>query len=170
MHPKVLIGIAFALMALVAFNLSNPTMHSDLGSSFNAWYSRVAPELEPGVDLKDGALTLKVSVLLKDPSRGATPSVWELPSRSLLDATDRENTARVLQLIRESGVFSLAPLRNPASVESLVSFSVKDADRLFEISVPLDAARNNIQVMNLLKLLDIYASSTETPDVTPARL
>ena len=157
-------------MALVAFNLGSPTIQNNLQSSFNEWYQGVAEKLSPTADLKETDLTLQISIVVKDPSRGVTPSAWQLPVRSLLDPTDRENTGRVLQLLRESGIFGLSSVRDQANAPSLMSVSVKDAQKQFETAVSLDTVRENIQLLNLIKLLEVYSATPTSSEVSPARL
>lgn len=169
-NPRLLIGTALTLMALIAFNLGRPGLKSDLLTSFNQWYEGAATKLSPSAELRETDLSLKVSVTLKDPAHTPPVAVWDLPSKSLLDSTERENTARVLQLIRESGVFGLSPARNPAQNAAIVSFSVREGDRVFETTVPMESVRENIQLMNLLKLLEVYSNTPSDSEVTPTRL
>jgi hypothetical protein len=170
LKPKFLVAALFTLMALVAFNLGSPTIQNNLQTSFNEWYQGVADKLSPTADLKETDLTLQISIVVKDPSRGATPSAWQLPTRSLLDPTDRENTGRVLQLLRESGIFGLSGVRDQANAPSVMSVSVKDAQKQFEIAIPLDAVQENIQLLNLLKLLEVYSNTPSASEVLPERL
>lgn len=169
-NPRIIVAVILTAMALIAFNLSRPTLRSDLLTSFNDWYQGAALKLSPNAELKDADLSLKISVTLKDPSRTPNVSLWELPAKSLLDLTERESTARVLQLIRESGVFGLNPVRNPTAETPFVSVVVKDGEQSFETAVSLEAVRENIQLMNLLKLLEVYSNSPSTSDVSPSRL
>jgi hypothetical protein len=169
-NPRIIIGVVLTVMALIAFNLGRPGLKSDLLTSFNNWYEATALKLSPESELKEADLTLKVSVTLRDPSHAPPVSVWELPQKSLLDVSERENTSRVLQLIRESGVFGLTPLRNPPLNVPHVSVVVKEGERVFETAVPLESVRENIQLMNLLKLLDVYSRSPATSEVAPTRL
>jgi hypothetical protein len=169
-NPRILVAAILTAMALIAFNLSRPTLKSDLLASFNDWYQGASLKLSPTAELKDADLSLKISVTLKDPSHTPNVSVWELPAKSLLDPAERESTARVLQLIRESGVFGLKPVRNPTAETPLVAVIVKDGERSFETTVSLEAVRENIQLMNLLKLLEVYSNSPSTSDVSPSRL
>jgi hypothetical protein len=170
-NPRILVGVALTAMALIAFNLGRPPgLKSDLLTSFNSWYEGTALKLTPDAELKDAGLSLKVLVTLKDPSDSPPVSTWELPATSLLDLAERENTARVLQLIRESGVFGLTSLRNPTATTPHVSFVVQEGERVFETAISLDVVRENIQLMNLLKLLEVYSSTPAASNVDPTRL
>jgi len=157
-------------MALIAFNLSHPTLKNDLLTSFNEWYQGVSAQLSSAADPQQTTLALKVSVTLSDPTIGGAPAVWTLPSRSLLESTDRDNTARVLQLIRESGIFGFSPIRGGSTKEPFVAVSVRDEQRQFEITIPLDQAQKSIQLQNLLKLMDLYSHAPLSSTVEPARL
>lgn len=167
---KRLVAIAFMVMAIVAFNLSRPSLKNDLLTSFNEWYQGASPLLQAPNDSKQADLSLKISISLSSRAGGNKPSVWSLPARSLLEPEDRENTARILQLIRESGVFGLRPVSENAGHKDSIHFSIKDGEQQFEISVPFEEVENNIQVKNLLKLLDVYANTPPPSDVEPARL
>lgn len=165
-----LVAIGFTVMALIAFNLSHPTLKNDLLTSFNEWYQGISPKLTSATDPQQADLSLRVSVTLSDPSIGGAPAVWTLPTRSLLESTDRDNTARVLQLIRESGIFGLSPMPSSAKKGPSVAVSVRDEQRQFEITIPLDQAQKNIQLQNLMKLMDLYSHAPSTSTVEPARL
>jgi hypothetical protein len=168
--PKYLIGIVLAIMAIVAFNLGQPGIETDTAAAFNKWYQSTAPKLSASGDLSESAVTLRIAVTARGPNSGDMPTVWQLPRSSLRDAQERENTSRVLQLIRESGVFGFTPLRNTSGAAYFITFSIKDDLDNFEITVPYRTVEGNIQLQNLLKLLDVYSSQTGTPHVEPARL
>jgi hypothetical protein len=165
-----LVVLGFMVMAIIAFNLSNPTLKNNLVTSFNEWYEGTSQQFQPNADPKAADLSLRISVTLSDPALGVTPSTWALPARSLLEAEDRENTARILQLIRESGVFGLPSIRSGSRSTPSLAVSVKDNRRQFEITIPLEEAQNNIQLQNLMKLMDLYTHTPATPNVEPARL
>jgi hypothetical protein len=170
LKPKALVAALLTLMAVVAFNLSQPRLDSERGVQFNSWYEAAAIKLAPSTDPKDADLRLSISITVRDPARGPAPTTWNLPAQSLLDIDDRDNTARILQLIKESGVFNLRPLSNPAKESSVLTISVKDQEHQFETALPLRSAEDNIQLRNLLKLLEVYASTPLSTEVTPHRL
>jgi hypothetical protein len=170
LNIKWLVAFGFVLMAIIAFNLSNPTLKRDLVTSFNDWYQTTSQGLHPNADPKAADLSLSIAVTLSDPSLATTPATWTLPTRSLLDSQDRDNTARILQLIKESGVFGLNPVRRGSRSAPSLAISVKDTTRQFEITIPLAEAQNNIQLQNLMKLMDLYTHTPPTPNVEPARL
>lgn len=157
-------------MAVVAFNIGQPGIETNTAAAFNAWYQATAPKLTPSSEFNESTLPLRITVTVTHSTSRDTPTVWNVPLTSLRDPQERENTGRVLQLIRESGIFGFTPLRNPTSVSSLITVSIRDGDAQFETSVPFRAVEGNIQLQNLLKLLDIYATQTGTPHVEPARL
>jgi hypothetical protein len=51
-----------------------------------------------------------------------------------------------------------------------MSVSVKDAQKQFETAVSLDTVRENIQLLNLIKLLEVYSATPTSSEVSPARL
>jgi hypothetical protein len=164
---RLVIGVVLTLMALVAFNLSRPGLHRDLHASFNHWCQGAVTRLAPGNELKDSDLALKIVVTLKDAANGSRHSIWNLPLRSILDPEERDNIARILQLIKESSVFGMSPLKDPSLAQSVLTISVKEGENVFETAVSLESVRGNIQLMNLIKLLEVYASATpEAPNVS----
>lgn len=170
LKPKFLVAALLTVMAIVAFNLSQPRLHSEQGAQFNLWYETAVVKLAPSTDPKDADLRLSISITVRDPAQAPNPTTWNLPAQSLLDINDRDNTARILQLIKESGVFDLSPLSSPAKETSVLTIVVKDQERHFETALPLRAAQDNIQLRNLLKLLEVYAASPPRTEVTPHRL
>lgn len=157
-------------MALIAFNLGQPGIQTDTASAFNKWYQTAAAQLAQAGDAQGSHLSLRLTVTVQEPVRGDSPTVWNLPTTSLNYPEERENIARALQLIRESGVFGFAPLRNPTASASLLALRVHDATQHFEIVVPLQVVEESIQLQNLLKLLEIYSMRKDTHQVEPARL
>ena len=169
-NPKYLLGSILAVMAVIAFNIGQPGIETNTAAAFNAWYQATAPKLSPSGDFNESDLPLRITVTLTNSTLRDTPTVWNVPLASLRDPQERENAGRVLQLIRESGIFGFTPLRNPTSVSSVITLSIRDGDEQFETSVPFRTVEGNIQLQNLLKLLDIYSTQTGTPHVEPARL
>jgi hypothetical protein len=175
-RPKYLLGILFAAMALVAFNLGQPGIERDTASAFNKWYQATAAKVSQTGESENSPLSMRVTITLKGPGQTNQPSVWNLPEVAPGDQNDRENTTRALQLISESGVFGFSPLKNPSSETPSLSLTVKDLNdnetpQQFEITIPFSAVEENIQLRNLLKLLEVYSTQKDlTPVVEPARL
>lgn len=154
---------------LIAFNLTHVRIESNLLSSFDTWYKRAAATLATTSAHQETDQSLKVVITLHSPQTQSGSATWTLPRASLLDASDRENTARILQLISESRIFGVRPLRNESSERPSLAISVTDSQQQFQITVPLEDIQDNIQIQNLLKLIDVY-SHTEPTSVEPARL
>jgi hypothetical protein len=174
-RPKYLLGVLFAAMALVAFNLGQPGIERDTASAFNKWYQNTSTKLTQTQDSNNPGLSLGITITLKGPGQLNPPNVWNLPETSLSDPNERENTIRALQLVSESGIFGFAPLRNPSPDTPSLSLTVKDtsdteAPQKFEIVIPFSAVEENIQLRNLLKLLEIHSTQQDITQVEPARL
>lgn len=163
-----IIGLCVAI--LIAFNLTHIRIESNLLSSFESWYQHASQTLTASAPLKEADQSLKVTITLNSPQHSATSSTWTLPRTSLLDASERESTSRILQLINESKVFGLRPLRGDASSQPSLTILVKDSQREFQIAVSLEDIQDNIQIQNLLKLIDVYSHSEPSTSVEPARL
>jgi hypothetical protein len=170
LNLKFLVTIIFGIMALVAFNLGQPGIQTDNAIAFNSWYDEASSRFLPNSELSDADLALRIQVTAKDPSLGETPSVWSFPNNSLREPDEREDTGRVLQLIRESNIFGFAPLKDPLNAKSALSISIKDGDQSFDTTVPYNITESNIQLKNLLKLLEVFSAKTPAADLEPARL
>jgi hypothetical protein len=167
---KYLIGTVLALMALVAFNLGRPRIETDTAAEFNSWYKLTAEKLNQTKDVQRSDLAVQVRITLREPTHGDTPTVWLIPSTSLADTAEREATSRVLQLIRESGVFGLPSTKIASDAPSSISINLKDANQQFEITLPYHVVENNIRLQNLLTFLQVYSAQRNTPSIEPARL
>ena len=113
----------------------------------------------------------KTTVTIGLSGRPTPPSTftWTLPARSLAEASDRENTARVLQLLSESEVFSVRPVTSPKEGVSYLSISVREGEQKFETTVPAEEVERRIQLQNLLKLLDIFSKAAPPLAIEPSR-
>jgi hypothetical protein len=163
-------------MALVAFNLGRPGIETDTAAAFNAWYKVISERLSQTgegqhSDLEHHSdLAVQVRISLREPTRGNTPTVWTIPATSLSDPAERDSTSRVLQLIREAGVFGLSPRKGGSDAPSSISFSIKDAGQQFDITLPYTIVESSIQLQNLLTFLEVYSNHRSTPSIEPARL
>lgn len=160
---------AIAILALLVFNLTGPGLQSDLLVSFNQWYDSSGSALAVADPSTLGSRKLSVTVTVTGRPAAPSSKSWTLPARSLTEGPDRDSTARVLQLIRESGVFGLRPLRNAAGDTPSVSIAVRDGEKLFETTVAARDVDRNIQLQNLLKLLDVMSISGGEPAIQPER-
>lgn len=169
LSSQALLTAAVAIIAVALFNLSRPSPESDLLVGFNTWYKQTAPLL----DRSDAAAlaNVKLTVTIGLSGRPTPPSTftWTLPARSLAEASDRENTARVLQLLSESEVFSVRPVTSPKEGVSYLSISVREGEQKFETTVPAEEVERRIQLQNLLKLLDIFSKAAPPLAIEPSR-
>ncbi len=163
-----IIGVCVAI--LVVFNLTNIRLESDLLSSFDTWYAHTSKVLASTSLPKETDQSLKVVITLNSPQTQPAPATWTLPRVSLLDPSDRENTARILQLLSESRVFGLRPQRGDGTHDPSLAISVADNQQQFQITVALEDIQDNIQIQNLLKLVDVYSHSEPPASLEPARL
>lgn len=162
--------IGLCATILIAFNLTHIRIESDLLSSFESWYQHASKVLATTSTLKETDQSLKVSITLNSPQTRSTPATWTLPRTSLLDASERENTARILQLLSESKVFGLRPLSGDAADQPSLAIAVSDSHQQFQITVSLEDIQDNIQIQNLLKLIDVYSHTEPSTSLEPARL
>lgn len=163
-----IIGVCVAIM--IAFNLTHVRIESNLLSSFDTWYAHASKSLASVSPAKETDQSLKVVITLNSPQTQAAPATWTLPRTSLLDAGDRENTGRILQLISESRIFGLRPVRGEAASQPSLAVSVTDNQQQFQITVSLEDIQDNIQIQNLLKLVDVYSHAELPASVEPSRL
>jgi len=163
---------AVALLAVVVFNLTRRPLPTDLAVDFNRWYEATSPILAEQVPSDPAALAnLKLSVTIQLTGRSTLPSTlsWTLPVRSLGENEDRSNTARALQLVRESEVFGMAPVASLKEGGSYLVISIRDGEKQFDTTIPAAAAEKSIQLQNLLKLLDIFSKSGSASPIDPSR-
>jgi hypothetical protein len=153
-----------ASAALIAFNTLSYNLESEQLASFNEWYPHAASALESDSSENAGKSKLQVTIQIEG---GLRSSTWKFPSRTLADASDRAQTSRVLQLLKESKVFGIPQISRKK--DSQVTITVSDESGSFSTTIEGDAVQNNIQLQNLLKLLEVYTATPEQP-VNPAQL
>jgi hypothetical protein len=161
---KTAITALVAIAGLIAFNSLYYKLETEQLAAFNEWHPTTQTMLQSENGEQASKSKLQITIRLKS---GEQTSQWSFPTQSLANAEDRERTARILQLISESKVFGL-PSSSSKSGESL-SIGVSDAATSFSTTISGDAIKENIQLQNLLKLLEVY-SSTPTQPVNPAQL
>ncbi len=169
--PKYIVAAILAVMALVAFNVGRPGIENETAAAFNSWYKVISDKLtQPGAG-QDSSLVVQVTISIRDNSTRDTPTVWIIPSTSLADPVELQDTARVLQLIRESGVFGLPASMGTSAFPSSISFSVRDGSKQFDITLPYNVVENSIQLQNLLTFLEVRSNNQQSaPSIEPARL
>ena len=153
-----------ASAALIAFNTLSYNLESEQLASFNEWYPKAATALES--DNPEDASKSKLQVTIQV-NGGSNSSTFNFPSHSLADASDRAQTSRVLQLLKESKAFGIP--QSSGKKESQVTITVSDEAGSFSTTIDSDAIQDNIQLQNLLKLLEVYAATPQQP-VNPAQL
>jgi hypothetical protein len=168
--PQSLLIIAATIVALFAFNLTQPGPKNELQSSFDKWYAESAPALEAHDNGTYQGKEISVTVKSLHGGSASTSHEWKLPSSSLVDVEQRSRIARVLQLIAESQVFSIRSVSNLKPGGAYVTIAVADPTRKFETTVSYDDVKDNIQLQNLLKLLEVFAANPPAPPVNPAQL
>ena len=152
-----------ASAALMAFNTLSYDLESEQLASFNEWYPNAASALT-SENPEPGKSKLQVTIRVNG---GLSSSTFTFPSRTLADANDREQTSRVLQLLKESKVFGIP--QSSGKKDSQVTITVSDESGSFSTTIDADAVQDNIQLQNLLKLLEVYAATPQQP-VNPAQL
>lgn len=161
---KTAITLLVAVAGLIAFNSLYCKLETEQLAAFKEWYPTTQTILQSDNGEQASKSKLHITIRLQG---GPQTSSWTFPSSSLAVPEDRERTLRVLQLISESKVFGL-PASSSKNGESL-SISISDESASFSTTISGDAVKENIQLQNLLKLLEIY-SSTPTQPVNPAQL
>lgn len=156
---------ALAIIAsVIAFNTFYTKLETEQLAAFNEWAPKTFDLLEN--QNPEAATKSKVSISIRLEG-GEKASTWTFPEHTLADTKEREQTARVLQLINESKVFGISPASRNASGER-ITIAITDESTSFSTTVSAQELRSNIQIQNLLKLLEIYASTPESP-VNPAQ-
>lgn len=169
LSSQALLTAAIAIVAVALFNLSRSPVQSDLLLEFNDWYKHTAPLLEQQDVAALGNVNIAVTIAASGRPTPPHTITWTLPARSLSETADRENTARVLQLVSESGIFGLKGVSAPAPDQPYLSVAVRNADHQFSITVPAEQVEKSIQLQNLLKLLDVLSQTAPPLAIEPGR-
>jgi len=166
---RVVIVTLITIAALLLFNGTRPALQSDALSAFNSWYEAAAPTLDSGSDatLANRKLTLKVRI---SSAAGTPASEWILPTHNLGNVDDRSRTIRVLQLIHESQLFGLKPVRDPLEGGSHLSIAISDGEQHFDTVIKADEVEGDIRIQNLIKLLEVFSTEPAVPTIDPTRL
>jgi hypothetical protein len=163
LSKSTLVAIA-ASAALIAFNTLSFNLESAQLASFNEWYPQATSVLDS--ESAENASKSKLQVTIRIDG-GLSSSSWNFPSHSLGDPNDRAKTSRVLQLLKEAKVFGIP--QSSGKTDSQVKITVSDDSGSFSTTIDGDAVKDNIQLQNLLKLLEVYAATPQQP-VNPAQL
>jgi hypothetical protein len=148
--------IVLTIMALIAFNLSQPGIQSINGAAFNSWYPHGTAKLTS----QNNEAAISIAITLNRPSNGesTSPKRWDLPNKAAHDTGETMKTpdiSRVLQLIYESKVFELSPVTAPLNQASgYLTITIADNDNRFETTVGYRAIEESIQLRNLVALLE----------------
>jgi hypothetical protein len=168
LKPQALVVLVATLVVLLVFNLSRPSLTHELQATFDTWYSNASVQL---ADNNGSTQQSKpVSVVIKLTSSPESTNEWKLPVLDGNNAEERARILRVLGLLSEGRVFNLPTLTSPGGREPFLSISVTDAERKFETVVSLKTVSDNIQLQNLIKLLEVFATQPATQLANPAQL
>jgi len=154
------------IAALIAFNAFNAKLESEQLAAFNDWYPKIVSTLESENVEETTKSKLQITIGVNS---SLSTSTWNFPAHTLSDTTERSQTSRVLQLISESKVFGMPSLSRSNEGGSYVTIAVSDESVSFSTTVASETVESNIQLQNLLKLLEVYASTPSQP-VNPAQL
>lgn len=165
---RTVIGILITIAAIIGFNASRMDLTTELLADFSTWHTKIALLLDNPETDTQALPKLSVSITIDTLQPGQPPRTWTFPTTSLSSSTERSQTSRVLQLIRESKVFGLSPLAPGDSSRPTLSIVTVDENHRFETTIPLSEVENNIQLQNLLKLLEVF-SATPKAEVNPSQ-
>lgn len=165
---RTVIGILITIAALIGFNASRMDLTTELLADFSSWHTKTALLLDNPETETQALPKLSIKIAVDSVQPGGSRREWTFPSTSLANPTERSQTSRVLQLIRESKVFGLPQLSSNDTSRPSLSIVVTDDKEEFQTIVPLSEIENNIQLQNLLKLLEVF-SATPNADVNPAQ-
>lgn len=162
--PQFLCIILVTAIALVAFNSTQPPLEKIQEAAFNAWYEQTIPKMRSGNS--DGA-SISVAVKVESTELNKPVASWTIPRHPNEYVTDQAMLVRVLELIHESDVFHM---KQGTGSGISVFISVNDNGQIFETTVAMTSVQQSIQLLNLLKLLEVSDSLPATSRVSPSRL
>jgi hypothetical protein len=161
LSPRYLIGGAAAVALFLAFNLSRPPLETETQAQFIAWYEGASAYLNGTGEQNPAPRPIQATItLVSDTTPSGKTTSWSLPVGAPEERELRSRLARVLELVKESGVYAsrtylvATPPRRPH-----VAITVTEDTKNFTAHVPLTDIEENIQLKNLLKLLEIFTAS-----------
>ena len=174
LSPRYLVGGAAAVVLFIAFNFSRPGLETETQSQFVAWYEGASAFLhgtgEPSTTPRPILATIK---LVMETGAAGKATEWNLPAGAPEEKELRSRLARVLELVKESGVYaSRSYLTFTPPNRPHVAITVTEGTQNFTAHIPLSDVDENIQLKNLLKLLEIFTASpaaTAAP-INPSQL
>ncbi len=157
---RYVVGCLIAIPVLVLFNLMRPPLESEVEGSFRDWYKTTSTALSSSETPLVASSLPKVKIKVRgDSGLYKTPQEYTLPTKDKDLDVEREKLSRILQLVFESQLFTMPSMGEPKDGDDYVSISVEGGERQFSITVPYDTVRENIQLQNLLKLLELFHSA-----------
>ena len=146
------------VFALTLFNGYYLRQNSLVQQSYNSWLKEVE---QTAASVEPLALPLSVELSSTIPS---LPGKWQL-SANFTEA-DSENSSRVhrvLQLFRDAELFNKP---EAAERDEAISFAIQGPSRKFSLWFSQSQLREDIQLQNLVRLIQIFASTDST---TPSK-
>lgn len=151
-----IITILALLVVIVIFNSGNRRGKSDTQNAYEAWFAPIERNAALGHPIEPlPRLTLV--------AHGDKPGVSQSFIVPQPGAGDSSQILRLLQLVRETDVFSSTPAAAGSSEFTLV---VEQGDTRFNASVSRELLQSNVKLGSLFTLLREYASTP--PPVTPS--
>lgn len=162
--PQFLCIILVTAIALVAFNSTQPPLEKIQEAAFNAWYQQVIPKMRSG---SSDSTSISVAIKVQSAEQNKPVASWTIPRHPNEYVTDQAMLLRVLELIHESDVFHM---KQGTGSGLSVFIKINDSGKLFETTVAMKSVKQSIQLLNLLKLLEVSDSLPATSRVSPSRL
>lgn len=162
--PQFLCIILVTAVALVAFNSAQPPLEKIQEAAFNTWYEKTTPKMRTE-DTEQ--LDILVTITVQAEAENRALASWTVPRHPNEYVSDRAMLLRVLDLIHASDVFHF---KQGTGKELSVHITVRNEQELFETTIPMKVAKKSIQLLNLLKLLEVSDSLPATSRVSPSRL
>jgi len=172
LNKRFVLGSLFAVIIIAVFNWNRPPLETGRQAAFREWYASAVPPLQNETAPTNGSSDLKVRIKVQGDSSGhyAAPHEYILPGNGSDPARERERIARILQLIAEAQLFSMTPIGTPTDGGNVLSVAITDGQKQFETTIPYETVRDNIQLQNLLKLLDLFEGTSQSETLNPSRL
>ena len=170
-QTRLAVGFLLTVIILAAFNWTRPPLETEKEVAFREWYKVASPALHDAEAPSLIASSPKIRVKVRgDSGLYVAPQEYTLPSVEMDPDAERERLTRILQLIAESQIFGMKPMDVPAEEAHYLSVSVDAGEKKFDIAVPYNTVRDNIQLQNLLQLLELFSSTAHLETVVPGNL
>lgn len=151
--------VVFTLTLFVFVNRSTEQRKSALQLSYDSWLATVRDTVE-SEDASIAKPALKMELLSTYPELQAN---WIISSAGNDD--NARKIVRLMELASEASLFSFEASKTAKQSNSL-TLSIEGGSRRFDTRFTREAIEQNVKAQSFLKLFELYAAHTPTPNLS----